>query len=204
MEKTKGGDAVKWYKNDIRDVTDRDFESYYAAADAHRRAKCDGCRAREDRVRSVVGDHLARIAVSEHCHIPMEEIRFARTAAGKPYAVGLDVHFNISHSGHLVVCAVSDRPVGIDVQQMRAVRRRLTDKVCTPAELAYIREAPGWEEMLTGEAMVRFFRVWTTKEAYFKWSGTGITDLKSFDTLPHIRSGGTFQTDDCIISIYQI
>ena len=88
------------------------------------------------------------------------------------------------------------------VEQIRAVRSKLTGKVCTPEELRYIQEAPGWGEILTGEAMLRFFRVWTSKEAYFKWTGTGITDLKSVDTLGHIRSGGTFELAGHMVSIF--
>ena len=189
---------MKWYHLDVRDMTKAQYDEYYAMADEDRRRKADACRKEEDRLCSIAGDHLARLAISEHCGVPMESIRFARTGDGKPYAVGLDVHFNISHSGSLSACAVSDKPVGIDVQIMRPVRTNLTKRVCTPGELQYI----GTED-LTGEALVRFYRVWCTKEAYFKWLGTGITDLKSFDTVDHIFSGGTFQIGDYMVSIYE-
>lgn len=194
---------MHWRYLDIRTITDAQYESWYAMADDDRREKCDACRQRSDRLCAIGADHLARISLAEASGVDPAEIRFRRTERGKPYAVGLDVYFNISHSGDLVVCAVSDRPVGIDVEQIRPVRSKLTGKVCTPAELAYILEAPGWGEMLTGEAMRRFFRIWTGKEAYFKWQGTGITDLKSFDTLDHIRSGGTFELDGYLVSIYE-
>lgn len=194
---------MKWYHIDIRDITPAQFESWYAGADAGRREKCDACRIREDRLRSIAGDHLARMGLSEHCGVEPAAIRFARTEAGKPYAIGLKAHFSISHSGHLVVCAVSDGSVGIDVEQIRPIRSKLTKKVCTPAELAYLQEAPGWGEMLEGEAMARFFRIWTSKEAWFKRAGTGITDLKAFDTLDHIRSGGTFEMDGHMVSIIE-
>ena len=189
---------MKWYHLDVRDMTKAQYDEYYAIADEVRRRKADACRMEEDRLCSIAGDHLARLAISEHCGVPMESIRFGRTEKGKPYAIGLDVHFNISHSGSLTVCAVSDKPVGIDVQIMRPLKANLTRKVCTHEELRYI----GTEE-LAGEALVRFYRVWCTKEAYFKWLGTGITDLKSFDTMAHIMSGGTFQIDDYMISIYE-
>ena len=194
---------MKWYHMDIRDMTDEEYGKYYAMADEARREKTDACRVREDSLRSIAGDRLARLAVSEHCGVPMEEIRFGRSGDGKPYAIGLDVHFNISHSGCLAVCAVSDRPVGIDVQLMRPVRSALTRKACTPGELKYVQDASGFGETLTGEALVRFYQIWCTKEAYFKWLGTGIRDLKKFDTLDHIRSGGTFRMDEYMVSIYE-
>lgn len=194
---------MRWRYLDIRTITDAQYESWYAMADDDRRTKADACRQRSDRLCAIAADHLAREGLAEACGVELAAIRFRRTERGKPYAAGLDAHFNISHSGDLVVCAVSDRPVGIDVEKIRPVRSKLTGKVCTPEELRYIQEAPGWGEMLTGEAMCRFFRIWTGKEAYFKWMGTGITDLKSFDTLDHIRNGGTFQLDGYMVSIYE-
>ena len=194
---------MQWRYLDIRTITDGEYAQWYAMADDARRAKCDAFRQEEDRVCAMAGDHLARTGLAEACDADPAGIRFACTADGKPYAIGLDAHFNISHSGYLAVCAVSENPVGIDAERLRPVRAKLANKVCTPAELAYIREAPGWGEQLAGEAMLRFFRIWTTKEAYFKWKGTGITDLKSFDTLDHISSGGTFELDGYVVSIYE-
>ena len=183
---------MKWYHLDVWDLTKEQYDEYYAMADEARRKKADSCRNEEDRLCSIAADHLARLAISKHCGVPMESIRFARTEDGKPYALDLDVHFNISHSGSLAVCAVSDKPVGIDVQIMRPLKANLTRKVCTPDECAYV-----------GEDLERFYRVWCSKEAYFKRLGTGITDLKSFDTMEHIRSGGTFLVGDYMVSIYE-
>lgn len=199
MGKTAGGEIMQWRYLDIRKITDSEYEQWYAMADESRRAGCDSCRSREDRLRAIAGDHLARLGIASHCGAAPEDIHFARTESGKPYAVGLNVHFNISHSGNYVVCAVSEDPVGIDVERIRPVRSKLTDKVCTPGELSYIREASGWGDELTGEAMVRFFRIWTSKEAWFKWAGTGITSLRSIDT--RSRLGETFELDGHMVSI---
>lgn len=194
---------MKWYHIDIRDMTRAQFDSWYAMADEDRRIRTDDFRQEADRMRSVAGDHLARMGIAAHCGLDPAQIRFARTEKGKPYVLGVEVHFNLSHSGDFVVCAVSDRPVGIDVEQIRIVRQKLAEKVCCPEELEYLRDAPGWQDPVTGWALRRFFRIWASKEAYFKWAGTGITDLKSFNTVPHILSGGTWELDGHMVSIYE-
>lgn len=194
---------MKWYHLDIRQITDGEFDAWYAMADEGRRKKCDAMRRREDRLCCIGGDHLARTGLAACCGVAPEAIIFARTADGKPFAVGLKAHFNISHSGDVVACAVSEKPVGIDVEKIRPVKARLAEKICTPAELDWLRAAPGWADTLAGEAVERFFRIWTAKEAWFKWTGTGITDLKAVDTLAHIRSGGTFGMDGYMVSIYE-
>lgn len=201
MGKTAGGEIMLWRYLDIRTITEEEFHSWYAMADDARRKKCDACRDPDDRLCSIAGDHLARTLLSEFRGCDPASIRFARGENGKPWAVDLNAHFNISHSGHLVVCAVSEKPVGIDAERIRPVRAKLADRVCTPAELAYVREAPGWGETLTDEAMIRFFRIWTAKEAYFKWAGTGITDLKSVDTL--VMTGNSFELDGYMVCIHE-
>ena len=194
---------MKWYYLDIRTIMAEEFDRWYAMADAQRRKKADRYRFPDDRLRSIAGDHLARTGLAELRGVDPASIRFARTERGKPYAIDLDAHFSISHSGHLVVCAVSERPVGIDVELIRPVKEDLAGKVCTDAELMWLRSAPGGGRTLEGECLTRFFRIWTAKEAWFKMTGTGITDLRSCDTLERIRQGGTFELNGHMVSICQ-
>ena len=60
---------------------------------------------------------------------------------GKPYFSHLPRRqFNLSHSGTLALCALSDRPVGVDIQVVRpAWRDSLMDRSCTPGERAWLR-----------------------------------------------------------------
>ena len=44
----------------------------------------------------------------------------ARTERGKPYFPQFPgLHFNLSHSGQLTLCALSHLPVGVDIEQLR-------------------------------------------------------------------------------------
>lgn len=85
---------------------------------------------------------------------PLPEIR--RAAGGKPYFPGHPaLHFNLSHSRGAAVCALHNRPVGIDVERLRAAPKRLAGD-------------------MTDEA---FFRLWTAKEATIKREGRGVAAL---------------------------
>ena len=85
---------------------------------------------------------------------PME-----RTGNGKPFFPGHpQVHFSISHTAGAAAVAVSDDPVGVDIQHIQTPPRRL----------AY----------LTGlEEPEAFFRSWVQWEARAKRTGTGILDM---------------------------
>ena len=111
----------------------------------------------------IVADALARNALSEIGGIKPDEIIFSENEFGKPYAENVDAHFSVSHSGDAVICAVSERPVGIDIEKIRDVRFKTAERFATAQELEYI-----------GENTERFFEIWTLKEAYFKCIGTGL------------------------------
>ena len=92
---------------------------------------------------------------------------------GKPFIVGHpDIHFNMSHCREAVVCVVSDRPVGIDVESIREYSDSLARYTMNDEELAVINAAPS--------PAVAFIRLWTMKEALLKRSGEGIggSDIK--------------------------
>lgn len=88
-------------------------------------------------------------------------------AQGKPYLSNYDgLYFNISHCREAIVTAVSAREVGIDVEGRRKFSDTLLQRACNEEERAVIATA--------SEPELEFARLWTRKEAYFKWTGTGI------------------------------
>ena len=81
-----------------------------------------------------------------------------RSPRGKPFFRGLDDHwFSLSHSGGMALCALSDQPVGVDVELIRPRRAGLPAYVLSQDELA--RFDGGWAD---------FYRLWTLKESWCK------------------------------------
>lgn len=88
---------------------------------------------------------------------------------GKPFIVGHpDIHFNFSHCREAVICAVSDQPVGVDVESIREYKESLARYTMNDQELEQIARAERPD--------VEFIRLWTMKEAVLKLSGRGIVD----------------------------
>lgn len=99
----------------------------------------------------------------------LEDFRIEIGEHGKPYLVDHpDIHFNISHCQKAIAVAVSDQPVGVDVEMFRKVNDSLIDKCMNEREKADIISSVSPEET--------FIAYWTRKEAAFKLFGTGITD----------------------------
>jgi 4'-phosphopantetheinyl transferase len=88
---------------------------------------------------------------------------------GKPYFKDSSVHFNISHSGNLVICAISKATVGIDLQEIVSFRKGSEGVFLTQAERAIIHPED-------------YLKVWSMKEATYKGFGfefgAKLTDFK--------------------------
>lgn len=160
---------MKWYKYDIRNLTNSEYNKWFSLMSDENKQKVDRSRILEDKKRTVVGEMLAKKAISEWCDIPPESIVFETREHGKPYAKDLKIEFNISHSGNMVVCAVDDKPIGIDIEQIRPIDLKLAKRFCTKQELTYLFDGANNKEILA-----RFFKLWTAKEAYSKCLGKGL------------------------------
>ena len=120
--------------------------------------------------RKVLGRVLLQWAAETQYSLPASELTVAKLPIGKPFFdKHPEIHFNVSHSGRWVVVALSEAPVGLDVEKMRnanlAVARRFFAK---EEYLQLIAQPPELQRSF-------FFDLWTLKESYLKALGTGLT-----------------------------
>ena len=87
-----------------------------------------------------------------------------KTPNGKPYFPDRpDVHFSLSHTKTHVLCAISDMPVGCDIEaNSREISQRGRSFFCTPEELS----------------MFEALDLWVLKESYIKLFGLTFADLR--------------------------
>ena len=164
------------YSFDTSTMSDEAFLRMYEESDKSRKLKIDRLQKEPAKKLSAAAGMLARRGIARHFGMNPKDISFRCTKNGKPYADGLDIHFSLSHSGNLAVCAISDKPVGIDVEKVRSVNMRVAQKWFTPKEQYYVFSDKR-------KTQKRFFEIWTKKEAYVKRMGTGVTDFQSFDVM---------------------
>lgn len=197
---------MKWYKYDIRDFSKIEYEKWLSLMNEDKRGKVERFYFDDDKKRSVAGEMLAKKAIAEWCGVLAEEIMFSLDKNGKPFAENLNAEFNISHSGNLVVCAVDDNPVGIDVEQIRIIDLKIAKRIYTDEELYYLFGfSPSDDDfyVLPDEGMLqRFFELWTAKEANLKYTGAGITEnLKTLSV--NSEKIQKEYIDDYVITIYK-
>ena len=162
-----------WVGDHARDV-DRYSRDYLSASE---RARLTEYRGREAAERYVVTRSLVRIVLGKRLGIAPRDVEVSRTDRGKPI-IAAGAHFNVSHSGDLVLLALSaDRPVGVDVERRRDVARvpALSQRWLTAAER---RDFDRLCSSGTPESDA-FLRVWSLKEAQLKALGVGIRGAAS-------------------------
>lgn len=156
-------------------ITDGDYWRLYERATPARQQRAGEYRNRADALRCILADALLRYALGE------DTFTVETGEYGKPYIRERpDFHYNLSHSGDWVVIAWADTPVGVDIQKMQwdEKKLRLLRRCFTAEEQTYVLEG---EEGIQD----RFYEIWTKKESYLKYLGTGIRSaLNSFSVLP--------------------
>lgn len=147
---------------DIRDFASH-FDILYRTATPERRRRADGSR-EDAALRCLVSGALLACAASR---AGIEEYTVTENSFGKPELKNAPgFHFNLTHSGPYAAIAWGNSPLGIDLEVLRSRDSipRLTVRHGTAREQEYLS---------TGD-LARFYEVWTGKESYLKYLGTGI------------------------------
>lgn len=95
-----------------------------------------------------------------------------------------EICFNISHSSGQVLCTVSDRNVGCDIQEVTNFKDNLLNRICDPKEYRFLMRYPDLRERDR-----RATGLWAMKESILKYTGDGI--FKSMDEIYVDLSKGT-------------
>lgn len=101
----------------------------------------------------------------------------AQGEQGKPFFPDfLQHHFNLSHTGGLCLCALSEAgPVGVDIERVRPRRPALPRYAMSEEEFSAFDGS--WED---------FYRIWTLKEAYCKYLGRSIFPPRAVPAPPPV------------------
>lgn len=95
---------------------------------------------------------------------------------GKPALRSGEFEFNISHSGDLVAVAVSDMPLGLDIQTPKPCNIRLAIRFFSADEAAALEQST--------DKGAYFTKLWCCKESYIKALGSGLSaGLSTFSVI---------------------
>lgn len=138
-----------------------------------------------------------RQEAARRLHTLPEALICVRGEHGKPSFANIDdLHFSLSYTTDAAVVALAPQPVGIDIEKIRPHHMRLGKNLGTTHELSVLQAVP--------DDLTLFYTFWTRKEAWLKYTGSGLTaPLTSFDVWedPVFSRLSTFQEDSYCISV---
>lgn len=151
----------------IADVSCIDIEAFLSKVSPARREKTLRLAGDDDKRRSLGVELLLIKAAGRDDYVLSKN--------EKPYFPDNEVFFSLAHCGDYAVCAVSDVPVGVDIELPRAGDARLAKRFFQPDEaaLVYAADDPDRE----------FCRLWTLKESYIKYADLRLGDVRSFSVV---------------------
>ena len=157
-----------------------------------RKTKALRYRFATDRKMCVVSYLLLLYALRENYGIQNPKLGCSKN--GKPYLTEYpEIHFNISHCPKGCICAVSDREIGVDIQDVRPFSWNVAKQVCCENELKLLHSSDDKDKMFT--------QIWAMKESILKLSGMGIAGMMKIDVTVHEREIKFFWIQNCAVSV---
>ena len=162
-------------------VKDLDLEKTYPILPESRQEKVDNFIFDKDKkLSSGVYLLLKKMLDEENIDDPIIETE----KDGKPYISNYEnIHFNMSHAGRMVACAISDEEIGIDIEKIDPlIDMKIAQTFFYNSEYDNIKKSDNRVD--------QFFKYWVLKESYMKYTGLGfLLDLDKFEIV--IEDGET-------------
>ena len=174
MEKDTGAELKLFGVRIQAKMPDAHFKEMLSLVDEKKQQKILRFLHWQDAYRALFSDILVRAILIKHWKFRNTEILFSYGEFGKPMLTNSNgIHFNVSHSGEMIVAAFDKMNVGIDVEQVGDIDLSLSANYFSPEEHFEIINFKNPQD--------KFFEYWTLKESYIKFTGRGLSEhLDSF------------------------
>lgn len=137
-------------------LLDEDLTAYRDRISEYRQQKIKNLKKPDDQKRAL----LAELLLAKYLG---RKPRYTLNDDGKP--LGEETEFSFSHSGNIVLCAVSDATVGADVEKVREIGLDVAKRFAKDEYEAIVSSQNPQDE---------FFKLWVKKESFLKMIGNGI------------------------------
>lgn len=132
----------------------------------------------DDKYRGLIAEMLTFIKIPQIAGAKIDEIQFDENQYGKPFVKKYpNLYFNISHSGDWIGNCFDNKPIGLDIEKVKAIDLEVAKEYFTNAEYLELLSKKGHKRLNY------FYELWTCKESYIKAIGKGFfQELNTFCT----------------------
>lgn len=143
---------------------DKIFTYFYTKS--HRKDKISKLLRKQDKQLSLLAETLLNFGLKR---LGIIEYSIYYNNFGKPFLKGLPFYFSLSHSKNFVLCAISDKYVGCDIEYIDTENLNIINiakKFFSNVEFQRIQSSKN--------RILEFYDIWTKKESYIKMIGIGL------------------------------
>jgi 4'-phosphopantetheinyl transferase len=188
---------------DLNNLSDESFYKLKRFLSKERLHRVDKYRFMLDRKLSLIAYLILRYGLYCEYNIQAEPI-FKYNEYHKPYLLGYpNIFFNLSHCKDGVICAISNKDIGCDIQDISEKSVVLSSNIFSKNELFSISTS--------NDIPKAFTLMWSVKESYFKLVGTGLANTINFTDFSKLQEDipqtfnniliYPFKCNNCYISI---
>lgn len=143
-----------------------------------RQKKIKNFRDAQGKKNALYAELLLRVLLKDSGIEEWKSKEYYVTKQGKPFFLSEDnLYLSISHSCNCIMCGITDvGNIGVDVEKISDMPYDIFEMVLQGNEVRMILD-----ETSETDRKNFFYKIWTAKEAYGKYSGEGLCSLSEMD-----------------------
>ena len=165
---------MKYLIKNIDNIKLKDLKHFYNNIYLYKRKKINNLKNDKNKILSIEGEMLLDKLLKKYYNLNYNDINFKVNKNGKPFINNKNIYFNISHSNEHVITCVSNKKIGVDIEKIRMVNLNIINQFATENEKEYILST-------NKEIEKRLFTVYCLKEAYIKYKGLILNNIKDIE-----------------------
>ena len=121
--------------------------------------------------RKLLGEVVVKRLLMQNWGLEPEKYQIVKGEHGKPYVISekSGVYYNLSHSGDYLVCALSEKEVGVDIEKKGKIHLEVAQRFFHPEEFRNLQSYTDEQQRDL------FYRYWSVKESFLKYTGKGLS-----------------------------
>lgn len=155
-------------------MTNKEIENFYLKLNHLDKKRIDKIKNKTRKNQSIIGKILLCKLLKTEYNLNYFDLDFYYNENGKPYIKNTNIFFNISHSHDYVICVISNKEIGADIEKIRNININSMKYYCTEKEINYITNNKC-------DMNKKGFQIYTLKEAYIKMQGSNLNTLKEIE-----------------------
>ena len=156
---------MKYIISNINNYNDKELIDFYNNIYPQKKKRLNKYQNIIKLKQSIVGEILLSKLLKKIYNIDYKDIKITINNDGKPFIDNHNIYFSISHSNEYVICVISSKQIGVDIEKMKDINNNVKKYFMSDNELKKFIDK-------------NLFEIYTLKEAYIKMKGTSFLEMK--------------------------